>query len=347
MFKKQNQIIVCFFECIFIFLFSGANVYAYNYDPNDFAVEVVDYDDTGAGDYDDPYAALGRPSINITYFGALRPLAPVIQAEGYDQVVTVGWDGYLIVKFNHKVADDENNLYGIDFIVFGNAFEIIGDDISWSYEDPDNVIIRGDSMGNFVYPDPAVISVSQDGIVWYSFNNGPFADDFAPTLGRICDPNNPQGDYGSWDNQWWGDITDPTLPVDPNIKANDFSGQSVAYMAQIYGNSAGGTGFDLQQLAPEDYEALSIDPDTGRRWIQYVKIECKDPYNIEKPEIDAIADVSSCGDYKHPFPPGDINKDCFVDFLDFAIIASEDFTVDFAEISTVTSHWLECTWDCE
>jgi hypothetical protein len=57
-----------------------------------------------------------------------------------------------------------------------------------------------------------------------------------------------------------------------------------------------------------------------------------DTYNIEKPEVDAIADVAACGDYKHPYPPGDINQDCSVDFRDFAIM---------------TANWLQCTWNGE
>jgi hypothetical protein len=35
-----------------------------------------------------------------------------------------------------------------------------------------------------------------------------------------------------------------------------------------------------------------------------------------------------CGDAAHPYPVGDFNKDCLVDFFDFAIFSL---------------HWLECT----
>jgi len=38
--------------------------------------------------------------------------------------------------------------------------------------------------------------------------------------------------------------------------------------------------------------------------------------------------VPQCGDPEHPYPAGDMNQDCRVDFLDFAIL---------------TLHWLECT----
>ncbi len=38
--------------------------------------------------------------------------------------------------------------------------------------------------------------------------------------------------------------------------------------------------------------------------------------------------VPQCGDPNHPYPPGDLNFDCHVDFLDFAIFSN---------------HWLEFT----
>ncbi len=39
-----------------------------------------------------------------------------------------------------------------------------------------------------------------------------------------------------------------------------------------------------------------------------------------------------CGDGLHPYPPGDITKDCEVNFDDLVVIAS---------------NWLACTFDCE
>jgi hypothetical protein len=39
-------------------------------------------------------------------------------------------------------------------------------------------------------------------------------------------------------------------------------------------------------------------------------------------------DANTCGDTLHPYPEGDVNKDCTVDLLDLALLAA---------------HWLECT----
>ena len=41
-----------------------------------------------------------------------------------------------------------------------------------------------------------------------------------------------------------------------------------------------------------------------------------------------IFDVPTCGDANHPYPVGDLNKDCHVDLYDFLVIVD---------------HWLECT----
>ena len=46
------------------------------------------------------------------------------------------------------------------------------------------------------------------------------------------------------------------------------------------------------------------------------------------PVLLTISDTPTCGDPWHPYPPGDFNHDCHVNFLDFAAFAL---------------HWLECT----
>ena len=170
-------------------------------------------------------------------------------------MVTIGEGGRLVLKFNHPVEDDENNPYGIDFIVFGNAVQDNGDIwIRWSNDDPTDFWVNSD----IVNEDAAVVSVSQDGINWYSYTGGPYSDCFPPTLGRVYDTNHPDTSIGSW-NHWWGQATNPTLPLNPAITSATFEGKTVAEISQIYGQSSGGTGYDLQE--------------SGFAWIQYVKIE--------------------------------------------------------------------------
>jgi len=336
---------------------------AYEYDPNDFATEVVSYtpglgltrDIITAELFDDPTRALGPPTSDTTgdnYVISLTQTVPVVcvyQALRAFELVTVGFGGELVVKFNHPVSNDENNPYGIDFILYGNSSMNIQNagtsSGQWENGNPNLTTVAGT-----LYNESALVSVSQDGLTWFSFPLGPFADDFAPTLGRMYEPDNPDPNIGSW-NQWWGRPTNPTLPLDPNLSPGSFAGMTVAQVAQTYGPSAGGTGFDIGPF--------------GLEWIQYVKIEDD---GTGRPEIDAVADVSCCGDYKHPYPIGDVNHDCIVNLLDIASIAENWLTVvncdttgaappigdidgncrvDFLDYSLLPNHWLECTWECD
>ena len=331
---------------------------AYAYDPNDFAAEVIYYDEGAGADLDwitsmpfnDPYNALGRPTIDTTGdnwnmpVSEIVPLVSVYPAFRSFELVTIGNGGELIVKFNCPVADDINNPYGIDFIVFGNSQQNTG--LYWKNKDPELFEITGSS----VIEEPALVSVSQDGIFWYTFdpNTSPLADTFAPTLGRVYDPNNANQSIGQW-NQWWGDPTDPTLPIDPNITSHDLLGLTVAEAAQLYGDSAGGTGFDLA--------------DVGLNWMLYVKVTGNDYVTAE---IDSIADVAACGDRKHPFPAGDLNQDCKVNVDDISLLAQnwlrecqgdetylevgdvhEDCSIDMLDFAVVASTWLDCSWECQ
>ncbi|MHC4364709.1 MAG: hypothetical protein ACYSTJ_04490 [Planctomycetota bacterium] len=316
---------------------------AADYDANDFAAEVVSYTE-GAGVgfdpidfefYNQPATALGRPTLETTGDMDIgpnvpMPVVPVYPAWRSFELVTIGSGGELVLGFNHRVGDDQNNPYGVDFIVFGNARWRMAGGASWTAEsDPEAV-----TVDSTLYKEPGMVSVSQDGLSWYSFAYGLYADDFAPTAAY------------RWEdaNDVWTEELDPTLPLDPNLGAADFDGNSVAEIIAGYNGSAGGTGFDIKGLDPNDYAALAVDANTGGRWIKYVKIE-NDPCSPGTPEIDAISDVSCCGDYKHPLPEGDSNADCRVDFFDFAIVAGS--WSDMSQISIVAEHWLECSWRCD
>lgn len=330
-------------------LFFAAAAGAYDYDPNDFAVEVIEYvqgsdigtDYISGRPFDDPCTALGRPTLETTGDGWAIPLnspvpvVPVYPAFRAFEIVTIGNGGYLTVKFNHPVADDKNNPYGIDFIVFGNARH--GMVQSWENGNPEGSIVSGSA-----FVEPGIVAVSQNGYDWYYFSSGPYADDFAATAGY------------EWDevNDLWAEELAPTRPVDPNLGWADFAGKTVAQIIEVYDGSAGGTGFDVAEL--------------GLDWIVYVRIE-DNPGSTGTTEIDAVADVSCCGDYRHPYPRGDLNKDCKVDYEDLGLLCRywlyeisdeandpaatadiyEDYIVDFYDLAILADNWRACTRDCE
>lgn len=276
-----------------LLLAAGVCHAGYTYNSSDFATEVIQYtqgtsvgkDWISGATFNSPASALGRPTVDTTGDGWYIPMSnPVPVVHVYPsfrsyELVTVGNGGSLTVKFDHKVLDDPRNPHGLDLTVFGNAFQVIGGGQGWTNGDPNAV-----AVGGTTFSEPGIVSVSQDGTNWYTFSAGPYADDFGPTLGRVYDTANPDKSIGSWNN-WWGAPTDPTVPLDPSLTAASFNGFTVAQMAQAYGQSAGGAGFDIGQFG------LPVDPETGYSWIQYVRITDA-PASSATTEIDAISDVS-------------------------------------------------------
>lgn len=227
--------------------------------------------------FTDPSTALGRPSVDTTLGTNSAPVVPVYPAFRAHEIVSIGENGFLELAFDHRVLDHPDNPYGVDFLVFGNAAQTIGGSASWTNGDP-----HATTMSGSCFVENGRVLVSQDGVTWIEFTNGPYADSFAPTLGRVFDPANARTNLGAW-NMWWGGATDPTIPVDPSLAPSDWAGFSVAEIARRYRGGAGGTGFDISALP------LAPDENTGLKWIQFVRIERGGAWN---PEVDAVADVS-------------------------------------------------------
>jgi hypothetical protein len=249
----------------------------YLLNPSDFATEVVQYEpgsgvgrDVFSGEvFNNASNALGRPSVDTTGDGmstslnAAIPVVPVYGAFRAHELVSIGQGGQLVVRFDHRVMNDPANPYGVDLIIFGNAAGA-GNDY-WANGDPNAMY-----FGRGIRQEKGIVSVSQDGEHWYTFADGPFGDDFAPTLGRVYTPGNAAA------GSWWGAETDPTLPLDPALTEQALTGKSLAEIALLYGQSAGGTGFDIG--------LLQLD------WIEYVRIENPEGSGVT-PDIDAFADV--------------------------------------------------------
>lgn len=313
----------------------------YEFDANDFATTAVAYEPQGMIDdwltgipFDDPNAALGRPTVDTSgddWFIAMdtsAPVVPVFPPFRAHELVYLGEGGTITLAFDHAVRDDAENPYGQDFIVFGNAYEVVGGSQGWTNGDPREVTVGASGSS-----EPGIVSVSQDGTKWYSFTSdpnfmsedpnfiklaedtedGPLCGGFAPTLGRVydTDPCYVDTTLGDW-NQWWAEPTNPTLPLDPSLSYASLDDMSIARIAETYGDSAGGTGYDLAKLD------LPVDPNTGLKWFKYIRID--DAPGGGSPEIDAVADVSCPGDYKHPQPAADLNDDYQVDADDVAIV---------------------------
>jgi len=332
--KKQLQNLILFLMAVAAI--QNLAQAQYQYDPNDFASDVIFYEPGSAipldrftqTPFDDPYTALGPPTTETvgdntagSPFESL-PVIPAYPPFRYYEVVTVGCRGTLILKFPKPVEDNIANPYGIDFIVFANTYTIIDGTRYWyKTDDPNTTIIKG----THVHHEPGVVSVSQDGINWFTFANDPadpnnlndpnhlYADDFAPTLGRVYDPNNPDSNLYAG-NLYWAQPTNPTIPIEPYFSISDFTGRSLDDICtQYYGQSAGGTGFDISRFN------LPINS-FGVKWFQYIKIH-NPRYDGATPEIDAVSDVAGIGDRNNRYLSGDINKDLIVNCTDLNWLA--------------------------
>ncbi len=297
---------------------------------SDYAAEVVEFSGVfGPSPYNDPNAVLGKPATRCLNNDPMTP-QPTFRVKltegaynrdlsGEKVITTLNPGEHIVVKFDHKVADYPGNPFGQDFIVYGNgAFDLQGNQTTSDASNMNQVLLTSPATGIF---EAVQVSVSQDGQIWHTFDAGPWADDLYPTQAYRWDRDNAQ---------WTDEEMDFTKPVDPNLGIAAFSGLTGADAMDLYDGSGGGTPFDLKDLA--SYDELVVDPNSGCRWIQYVRLEGGEGVYALGGEVDAVADVAVCGDPTHPYPAGDITKDCRVDLEDFAILAAS---------------WLECTYQCD
>ena len=263
-----------------------------------YAWRVVAADVAPGGAYGDPANALGAPSRTVPgWNGPDYPATPAAPAWGGGRLVSLdsareddGARGSITVEFDHPVADDPRNPFGLDFIVFGNALHTLGGSSSFTgVGDPATVVFNTGAVA----AERGLVEASADGTNWFAFADGPYADDFAPTMSRLYDPEDPDLSlFGSSaiTNKWWGAPSDATRPVDPSLSGADFKGRSLADYARLYDGSAGGTGFDISAFdLPRD--AL------GRKFIRFVRITTLDP--DASTEVDAVADVAPAPSFRN------------------------------------------------
>lgn len=257
------------------------------------ASEVISYSRLGNSPYDDPAATLGEPSTWMNNSGAPNDPDPCavsmvcpawnVGLQGEKLITTIKGDstslpaGNIVVKFAVPIVDDPQNWYGKDFIIFGNGFFTTGGSYVYSGSNMESILISVYSSQSGWW-EPSPVSVSQDGSTWYSFADGPYADDYAPTQAFAWD----------WvENRWLKDSLgqevelDFTRPVDPTLSVSSFNQKSVAAGIDLYRGSGGGTAFDL-----DDLPDLPVDPISGLKWIQYIRVDGTGG------EVDAFSRVS-------------------------------------------------------
>lgn len=207
--------------------------------------------------FSNPASAVGSPSrfsadANPDWSSVVSPFSPAYLA---DQVVSIGAGGSLTLRFDEPVTNDASNPYGVDLLVFGNAFYSVN-------------FVTGITNGTLGGTNTAgVVEVSQNGTTWFTIPNA-LPDSYFPTMG-YSDLTNPfSGAPGLVD-------ADFTKPVDPAFNA---AGMDYAGILAGYNGSGGGLGVSL------DLVALP--------WISYVRLSLPEGATGAI-EIDGVSDVAA------------------------------------------------------
>ncbi len=203
--------------------------------------------------FNTPTTALGAPE-RFTGEGlfpaCVTPFSPAYRP---NELVSLGVGGELILSFDHDVLDDPRNPFGVDLIVFGNAF----------FTDA-----TGGGMVAGLAAEGGTISLSVDGVAW-TLVRGINADGLFPTRGYE--------DALPYATQPGVIETNFLRPVDPSLTLGDFLGLEYDSCVTLYDGSGGGAGIDLAMVGL-----------TRARFIRFTNTVIG-----SSPEIDAVADVEA------------------------------------------------------
>ncbi len=222
-----------------------------------FATTVVSYT-PGMGavaGYTNPLVALGSPERFTGDGFSPQVVTPFQPAFLTSEVVSIGVGGSLVLSFDHDVLDDPNNPFGIDLLVFSNAF----------FSDA----VAGAGIVGSLIGEGGAISVSSDGVRWTVVPNV-VADGGFPTLGYL--------DVAPYATVPGSVLSDFTRPVDPSMGGVGMIGMDWPSLLVAYDGAGGGVGIDLATV--------------GLASIRYVRISGAASFGLS-PEVDAIADVAA------------------------------------------------------
>ena len=261
--------------------------------PSPFASAVLDYT-PGAGQF------VGDPAFNDPTRALGAPIGGGTGSADLSSLVTLGGiGGSITLGFDERVMDDPLNPFGIDAIIFGNAFwfqntptsrfgeagiiEISRDDNGNGLADDDWFLIPGSDLAPPCTPCMLPIAVYGQAILFHPGGPGATLEDshgyadLSPTLKL-------------------GDTDADDLVDDPSATPSEFYTVPDDPLAVgLTPGSAGGDGFDI---------AWAVDPVTGQPatldGFDFIRIstglDASTVFGEVSPEIDAVADVRArCG----------------------------------------------------
>lgn len=191
----------------------------------------------GGGDYqtDGGLQTLGMPARDTGEGGFATQVSVFNAPYRFDQIASIGEGGQLVVEFDEPVVDDPGNPFGVDLLVFGNAF--------YTFDFANSTV-------NGLFGEAGTVAVSQDNVTWLTIPSVTVDGEY-PTLGY----RDTVFDAGTFLNSGGTRPTDFTLPVDPALMT---LGLTEAEINAAYAGSGGGAGIDLASV--------------GLPWIRYVRV---------------------------------------------------------------------------
>lgn len=232
---------------------------------DDWACAVLEYvrGANAASGYTNAHAALGEAA-RATLDGSATALVTVINPAWLpNQIVSIGDGGHLTLMLGADVSNDDDpvHLYGVDLLVYGNAF-----------------FAAGGTAGFYTSPwvgfsgEPAEIWVSADTQTWCRAP-ARFADWYMPT--QAVDVHGEPSDY--------------LRPIHPALLTNAWCEAEPPWTysntVAAYDGAAGGCPVDLDDLL------TSAGAPTNLPWARFVKIA--DTSGDGSTELDAVARVAA------------------------------------------------------
>lgn len=220
-----------------------------------FATQVVCYD-AGANanpSYLDPAGALGSAARMTGGGNFVSGVTPFNPAFNPDQLVSVGAGGHLTLGFDRTITDSPDHRFGVDLILFGNAFFV---DQSFFDTDPgnDGSGVLGPDPSMFASDGVADVYVSADGVDWRLASTTTV--DLFPTLGY--------SDFDQTTPLTPGSVpTDFTRAMDPSLELADLAGLTFAQLIDLYDGSGGGIGIDISGTGLASASFVRIENNSG------------------------------------------------------------------------------------
>ena len=218
-----------------------------------FATRVVSYvagSGASAG-HRNAAAALGEPTRMTGTTAAPETVTPFQPPWQPSQIVSIGAGGSLVLELGSPATDDPGHRFGIDLIVYGNAF----------FSDASYPL----GMPGFCAAEGGLVDVSEDGVTWVNVP-GASAEGAMPTLAWL--------DAGPYATTAGSVPTDFLRAVDPAVNEASVAGMDFAELVLAYDGGAGGVGIDLAT--------------TGLSTARFIRL--RQPAGaIGSPEIDAVA----------------------------------------------------------